>query len=80
MRADGARPEPLSAVTRPVDASKCSAKQSPPMPVEHGSVTLSTAAMATAASAAVPPSSSTRRPARLARGWLEAVMPPRAAT
>jgi hypothetical protein len=50
------------------------------MPVEQGSVTLSTAAMATEASAAVPPSSSTRSPARLAKGWLEAVMPPRAAT
>ena len=45
------------------------------MPVEHGSVTLRAAAVATAASAAFPPDWRIRRPAMEARGWLEATMP-----
>ena len=55
------------------------AKQSPPIPVDIGSVTQSIAAAAIAASAAVPPRSSIRTPARLAATWLEATIPSSAA-
>ena len=48
------------------------------MPVDIGSVTQSTAAAASAASAAFPPRSSTRSPARVASGWLVATIPPAA--
>jgi hypothetical protein len=43
------------------------------MPVMCGSVTLSTAAAATAASMALPPRCSTARPAEVASGWLVAI-------
>jgi len=42
--------------------------------VDIGSVTQSTAAAARAASAALPPRSSTRSPARVAAGWLVATI------
>ncbi len=50
------------------------AKQSPPIPVDIGSVTQSTAAAASAASAAFPPRSSIRSPACVASGWLVATI------
>src|SRR5262245_16835118 len=50
-------------------------KASPPMPVMFGSVTFSTAAIAIAASTALPPRLSTSRPACDASGWLEATIP-----
>ena len=65
----------------PAASSPCSrlpsqtcAKRSPPMPVDIGSVTQRTAAAARAASTALPPRSSARRPARVASGWLVATM------
>jgi hypothetical protein len=78
VRAAGARPEPLRAVMFLDLASKKSAKQSPPRPVDAGSVTLRAAAVAMAASAALPPFIRMERPAWLANGWLEATMPRRA--
>src|SRR5512140_907577 len=53
---------------------------SPPMPVEVGSVTLSAAATATAASAALPPRARISRPAATASGWEAATIPPRPIT
>src|SRR5262245_37725232 len=50
------------------------------MPVDVGSVTLRAAAVAMAASAALPPRISIERPACEASGWLEATMPRRART
>ena len=47
------------------------------IPVEQGSVTLRTAAMAMAASTALPPFLSTSRPVWEAKGWEEATMPVR---
>ena len=44
------------------------------MPVDIGSQTHSTAAAVTAASTALPPSSSTRSAARVASGWLVAAI------
>ncbi len=60
---------PLSSPSR-----QTSANASPPTPVDIGSVTHSTAAAASAASAALPPRSSARSPARVASGWLVATM------
>ena len=54
--------------------SQTSANASPPMPVDIGSVTHRIAAAARAASAALPPRSSARRPARVASGWLVATI------
>lgn len=51
----GSRGVPLSAVTLLVLASQYKPKQSPPMPVEPGSTTFNMAAVAMAASAALPP-------------------------
>ena len=48
---------------------------SPPIPVMFGSVTLSTAAMAMAASAAFPPRFKISSPVSEANGWLVATMP-----
>ena len=48
---------------------------SPPMPVMFGSVTLSTAAIAMAASTALPPRFRMSRPVCDASGWLVATMP-----
>src|SRR4051812_5104061 len=53
---------------------------SPPTPVIIGSTTFSTAAAATAASTALPPSCKIRRPACAAGGWLAATRPFRAST
>ncbi len=50
------------------------------MPVDIGSTTASAAAVATAASTALPPSISILRPAIAARGWLVATIPRRAST
>ncbi len=75
LRPAGALPLALSALTSFVSASKKRQKQSPPMPVLVGSVTLRAAAVATAASAALPPSWRTPTPAMEARGWLLATMP-----
>ena len=50
------------------------------MPHIIGSTTFSTAAAVIAASTALPPSMSTRRPAAEASGWLVAIMPFRAST
>src|SRR4029453_9256047 len=47
---------------------------SPPMPVMFGSVTFSTAAIAIAASIALPPRFSTSRPVCDASGWLDATI------
>src|SRR5207244_3322281 len=71
---------PLSAVTFFDLPSKYSAKQSPPIPVEAGSVTFRTAAVATAASAAFPPSRKIASPACAAGGLLVATIPRRART
>ena len=64
------------AESSPVSSPSCQtcAKQSPPIPVDMGSVTQSTAAAASAASAAFPPRSSARNPARVASGWLVATI------
>ena len=51
------------------------ANMSPPIPVDTGSTTLRTAALAMAASTALPPSISMRTPAIAARGWLVATIP-----
>lgn len=51
------------------------AKQSPPMPVEHGSVTFSAAAMATQASTQLPPERNTRKPTSDANGCDDATAP-----
>ena len=50
-------------------------KASPPIPVMFGSVTLSTAAMAMAASTAFPPRFRMSRPVSEANGWLVATIP-----
>ena len=49
-------------------ADHTSAKTSPPAPVEPGSTTFSVAAVATAASMALPPSMSILKPDMAARG------------
>src|SRR2546430_1406438 len=56
-------------------AAQTMANRSPPIPVIGGSTTLSTAAAVTAASTALPPRSSTARPAAVASGWPVAIMP-----
>src|SRR5207253_8531211 len=68
----GAGPAASSPSSLP--SRQTSAKQSPPIPVDIGSVTQRTAAAASAASAAFPPRSSIRRPARVASGWLVATI------
>mmetsp|Transcript_2766 Transcript_2766/g.6482 ORF Transcript_2766/g.6482 Transcript_2766/m.6482 type:complete len:106 (+) Transcript_2766:1459-1776(+) len=77
---DGDLPDPFKACTFFEEASKNSKKQSPPSPVEQGSVTLSAAAIAIAASTALPPSLNTWRPTELASGCELATMPWRAYT
>jgi hypothetical protein len=52
-------------------ADHTSTMVSPPRPLIIGSASASMPAMATAASAALPPCSSTRRPTRVTRGELE---------
>ena len=75
LAAAGARPEPFSAITWPVPAGAYRQKQSPPMPVECGSITPSTATAATAASSALPPARNTSSPASVAAGIEVATMP-----
>ena len=71
--AAGARPEPFIATTgRPGCFHR--QKQSPPMPVDCGSITPSTAAAATAASMALPPARSTSSAVRVAAGMEVAAM------
>ena len=69
----GGRPGRVDAVerARPLPDDR---EQSPPMPVECGSVTHRTAAAQIAASTAEPPSRRTSRPASVASGWLEATI------
>src|SRR5438067_7525516 len=74
LAAIGARPEPLYAVILPSPLGWISAKQSPPMPVDCGSITPSSAQAATAASAAVPPARSTSIAVRAASGCDVATM------
>ena len=69
VAAFGARPEALSAISFLAPGLATSAKQSPPMPVMCGSTTASTAAVAMAASTALPPWRSTSMQVRLAAGW-----------
>ena len=64
-----ARPDPLSAVWRPVAASQMSQNASPPIPQPWGMTTPSTAFVAIAASTADPPARSTPSPAAVARWW-----------
>ena len=75
VAAAGARPEPFSAITLPAPAGAYRQKQSPPMPVDCGSITHSTAAAATAASSALPPSRSTSSAVNVAAGIEVAAMP-----
>ena len=75
IRRFGALPLPFSAVTFLSAAFQMSANTSPPTPVDIGSTTFNVAAVATAASTALPPSMRTLRPAMAARGWLVATMP-----
>src|SRR5438552_14346723 len=70
-----ARPLALSPYSLRSLADHTMANMSPPMPVIGGSTTFSTAAAVTAASTALPPRSSTARPAAVASGWLVAIMP-----
>ena len=65
-RPAGERPLALRPCSSP---SQLSAKASLPMPLAVGSTTVSVAAAQTAASAAVPPSTSTCSPACAASGW-----------
>ena len=60
----------------PEAASYISTKGSPPTPHPDGTVTHSTAAVAIAASKALPPSARTRAPAVAATGEMEQTMPP----
>ena len=69
----GVRPEELSPCSRP--SAQMSAKASPPRPLDVGSVTVSAAAAAIAASTALPPRRSISSPASAARGWLEQAAP-----
>ncbi len=75
MSACGARPVELSASSVFVFDQYTIAKASPPMPVMFGSVTLRAAAIAMAASAALPPRFRTSSPICDASGWLDATMP-----
>lgn len=72
---------PLSAQLRPAELPRrrkrkpTHANASPPIPHEHGSVRLSIAETATAASAAFPPARSISNPASAASGWEHAIIP-----
>jgi hypothetical protein len=70
----GARPLPLSPTTFRSFADHTSTMVSPPSPLIIGSARASMPAIATAASTAFPPCSSTRRPSRVTRGELELAM------
>ena len=75
LAAAGARPLPFRARTLFSLLSHTKANMSPPTPVDMGSTTFSAAAAAMAASTALPPSISTRRPVAAAKGWLVATIP-----
>ena len=75
LAAAAARPEPFSATTSSVPAGAYRQKQSPPMPVDCGSITPSTAQAATAASIALPPARSTSSAVSVAAGIAVAAMP-----
>ena len=75
VAASGARPEPFRATTLPAPAGAYRQKQSPPMPVDCGSITHSTAQAATAASSALPPARSTSSAVSVAAGIDVAAMP-----
>ena len=68
VAAAGALPEALSAISFWPGLAMI-AKQSPPMPVIAGSTTASTAAVAIAASTALPPCFRNSIAVRLAAGW-----------
>jgi hypothetical protein len=72
VRARGLLPEAFRPWSSP---SQTMAKRSPPMPLEVGSTTVRQAAMAMAASTALPPFKSISIPAKAARGWLVATAP-----
>ena len=76
----GARPLPFSAMSFFSFASQAMTNTSPPIPALPGSTTFSAAAVATAASKALPPFSRICSPACAAIGWLVATMPLRAST
>jgi len=76
--AAGARPDPFSPCSR--SPSQTRAKASEPMPLTHGCTTVSVAAAAMAASTALPPARSMRKPACAASGELVATTPLRAST
>src|SRR5690606_33900292 len=67
FQAAGATPEEFSPCSSL--PSQTMAKQSPPRPQETGSTSTMVAAAAIAASTALPPLSSMRRPACAANGW-----------
>ena len=71
----GERPLPLMARTDFSRLFQTRANMSPPTPVDTGSTTFRTAALAIAASTALPPCIRTRIPATAARGWLVATIP-----
>ena len=75
LAAAQARPEPFNATTLSVPPGAYRQKQSPPMPVDCGSITPSTAMAATAASSALPPSRSTSKATSVAAGTAVAAMP-----
>jgi hypothetical protein len=66
----GARPEALSPMSEPPEATMATA--SLPMPLLTGSTTVSATAVAIAASIALPPLASMASPAGAASGWLVA--------
>ena len=74
--AAGAVSRPSIVVTSPLPASKYTKYPPPPIPALYGSVTPSAAAVATAASAALPPLRRTSSPAALASASTEATAPP----
>ena len=74
--AAGAVSRPSIVVTSPVAASKYTKYPPPPIPALYGSVTPSAAAVATAASAALPPLRSTWRPMALASASTDDTAPP----
>ena len=74
VAARGAVSRPSSVVSSPVSASYQTRNAPPPRPEDCGSTRPSTAWTATMASAAVPPSASTRTPAWTASGLAAATM------
>ncbi len=75
VAAPGATPWPQSATGSPRSTGKSSAGTSPPGPFRCGSTTCSVSPVATAASNALPPRSSTDIPAAEASQCVDATMP-----